>query len=103
MGVFDDHRVTQANAYGIQFINDDEGGGVGVTVGLGVSSNDGDELGPSVSVEIYLPTAKGASLAEIQEEATDRALVLLERIVKEDRGAVKKLLYVPPEFQFQRG
>lgn len=102
MGVFDDRRVTQANAYGIQFINDDEGGGVGVTVGLGVSSIDGDDLGSSIAVEIYLPTAKGASLAEIQEEAVDRAMDLLERIAKEDREAVKSLLYVPPQYNFQK-
>ncbi len=101
MGVFDDRRVTQASAYGIQFL-DGEDSGVGVTIDLGVSSIDGDDLGPSATVQIFLPTSKGASLAEIQEEAVDRAMDLLERIAKEDREAVKALLYVPPQYNFQK-
>ena len=37
-----------------------------------------------------------------QEEAVDRAMDLLERIAKEDREAVKALLYVPPQYNFQK-
>lgn len=101
MGIFDDRRVTQASTYGIQFISD-EPTGVGVTVDLGVSSKDGDDLGPVATVQIFVPAETGASLVAIQEEAVDRALDLLERLVAEDRDAVKRLLFVPQGFDISK-
>lgn len=101
MGVFDDRRVTQASAYGIQFISD-EPTGVSVTVDLGVSSEDGEDIGPTATIQIFVPAETGASLMEIQEEAVDRSLDLLERLVAEDRHAVKRLLLVPEGFDISK-
>lgn len=95
MGHFDGRRVSQVAVYGIQFIAD-EPTGVGATVDLGVSSNDGTDLGPLATIQLFVPAETGASLGEIQEQAVDRALDLLERIVAEDRDAVKQLLFAPP-------
>ena len=100
MGHFEDRRLTQVVVYGMNFIEGDEsdqhGSGFGLTVDLGISSIDGGDLGPVASVDLFVPAERDASLSSIEDQAVDRALDVLSRIVREDRQDVKRVLLQPP-------
>ncbi|MDO5612768.1 MAG: hypothetical protein Q4G14_05930 [Paracoccus sp. (in: a-proteobacteria)] len=101
MGYFDERRVTQVDVYGITY----EGGedsGFSVNVALGVSSIDGSNLGPAATINLFIPSDRKASLDAIQEEAVDRAVDLMRRIVSEDREAMKQLLYAAPDIDLRK-
>ena len=106
MGRFDDRRMAQVGVFGMQYVNGDESpngeSGVGATVDLGLSGLDGGNIGPLAQVEAFVPSSKDASVDSIREEAVDRALDVLSRIVSEDRDEVKRLLSEPPSFDIKK-
>ena len=101
MGYFDERRVTQADVYGISYAGGEDGG-FSLTVGLGVSNLNGNDLGPVATIQLFLPREGDVSLSALQEEAVDRALDLMKRILAEDREAVKRLLYAPPGIDLEK-
>jgi len=101
MGHYDDRQLSDVTVYGIQFLAGDNGG-FSAAVAFDLTGPDTHSPGPLASIEVFVPAERDASLAAVSEEAVDRALDVLARIVAEDRSSMKEMLNSRPSIGLEK-